>query len=159
MRTTSSLESINSHIQRHFPSQTNIYHFMLNLKMYEAIKSSDLRQLFNDNITNQAFQRRRAADVIREEKVRSLTEKLMSGKISISKFLFSMSIGKKSGNSSKGVSSISKTIKKNTRKKNKWHNELSRTITIEFLWISLDFYGCQIMYHMTKIHRIKYLYR
>lgn len=87
MRTTSSLEAMNSVIQRTFPSKTNMYKFMENLKMHEAIKSSDMYQLSMDFVTNEHLERRRKEDKIREEKIKTCNEMLENEEISVAEFL------------------------------------------------------------------------
>ncbi|XP_031626897.1 uncharacterized protein LOC116343127 [Contarinia nasturtii] len=69
MRTTSSLEGMNSVIQNSFSSNQNIYSFIEQLRLHESIKSSDLYQLSRSEITNKQLERRRTEDKVRDEKI------------------------------------------------------------------------------------------
>lgn len=91
MRTTSSVESINSAIQRSFPDTTNIFKFIDSLKMYESIKSYDLHQLSLGEMSNNQLERKRKIDKERQEKIKYLTRKLQIGEITVAAFLESMS--------------------------------------------------------------------
>lgn len=90
MRTTSSLEAMNSVIQRTFPSKTNIYKFITNLKMYESIKSSEMYQLFMEGVTSQQLEKRRVEDRLRQEKIKTHTKMMKDGTISVADFLISI---------------------------------------------------------------------
>lgn len=91
MRTTSSVEGLNSVIQRSFPAKTHIFKFVDSLKMFEAIKSTDLYQLSTGEITSEQLERRRAVDKKRDEKIKYFSGKLNIGEISIASFLQAMS--------------------------------------------------------------------
>lgn len=91
MRTTSSLESMNSAIQRKLSKRTNIFRFSKDLRMHEAIKSSDLYQLFEGDISNRQLERKRAADRERDEKIKHFSALLENGYISVPYFLEVMS--------------------------------------------------------------------
>lgn len=91
MRTTSSQEAMNSVIQRSFPKNTNILKFAKNLQLHESIKSSDLYQISNGEITNQNYVRRRLEDKLREEKISHFSQLLTDGEISVDQFLECMS--------------------------------------------------------------------
>lgn len=91
MRTTSSIEAINSVIQGSFPEKTNIFKFTDSLKLYESIKASDLYQLILGNISNTQLERKREKDKLRDKKIRRLTRKLKKQTISVEQFLQSMS--------------------------------------------------------------------
>lgn len=73
------------------PSNTNLFKFIESLKLHESIKSSDLYQLFTGNITNENAEKKRKEDRARVEKIKSLSDKLRAGKISVMAFLRSMS--------------------------------------------------------------------
>lgn len=92
MRTTSSVEAINSVIQRSFPGQTNIFKFTDSLRMHEAIKSTDMYQLYSGDITSDQLERRRLGDASREEKIKRLTMQLKNDEITLIDFLKSMSV-------------------------------------------------------------------
>lgn len=91
MRTTSSLEAINSAIQRSFPGRTNIYKFIESLRLYEARRSEDLYKLSTNEISDKQLKRKRAVDRERERKISYFTTKLKNGEISVILFLESMS--------------------------------------------------------------------
>lgn len=91
MRTTSSVEAMNSVIQRSLPRNTNIYKFTSNLQLHEAVKSSSLYQISLGEITNKNFERKRREDKLREEKISFFTKLLKDGKISVDEFLECMS--------------------------------------------------------------------
>lgn len=91
MRTTSSVETLNSVIQRSFPGQTTIFRFIESLKLHESIKSSDLYQLSMGEISNKKMERKRALDRQRDSKIKRLTEQLKNGEISVKIFLEAMS--------------------------------------------------------------------
>lgn len=95
MRTTSSLEAMNSQIQRMLPVKRHLYKFIESLQLHESIKSSDLYQLSTGNITNRQLEKRRIEDRVRDAKIKSLTEQLKMRKISVWNFLKSMSDVKK----------------------------------------------------------------
>lgn len=87
MRTTSSIESLNSVIQRKFPKSRNIYSFIEGLRLQDSIKSSDLYQISIGNITNQQLMRKRPSDQYREQKIQSFSARYQQGNISIETFL------------------------------------------------------------------------
>lgn len=87
MRTTSSVEAMNSVIQRSFPTNPHIFKFIDNLRLFESIKSSDLYQLTLGDITNQTLLRKRALDRERDSKIKVLSEKLQIGVITVAEFL------------------------------------------------------------------------
>lgn len=91
MRTTSSVEALNSVIQRSFPGQTTIFRFIESLRLHESIKSSDLYQLSLGEISNKIMERRRALDRHRDVKIKRLTTQLKNGEISVNVFLEAMS--------------------------------------------------------------------
>lgn len=87
MRTTSSVEAMNSVIQRSFRTNPHIYQFIENLRLHESVKSTDLYQLTLGSITNPKLKKKRAEDQMRDEKIRMCTDKLQNGNISIAEFL------------------------------------------------------------------------
>lgn len=91
MRTTSSVEAMNSSIHRSFPARTNIFKFSENLRLHESIKSSYMYQLSNGDVTNQRFLRRRKEDIERDLKITFFSTQLKNGTISVSEFLEAMS--------------------------------------------------------------------
>lgn len=91
MRTTSSLEAINSVIQRSFPGKTNIFKFIESLRLYESRKSEDLHKLSIGEIPYRQLERKRAVDRERERKIVFFSNQLDFGYISVEEFLESMS--------------------------------------------------------------------
>lgn len=91
MRTTSSIEGLNSVIQKSFPSRTTIFKFIESLKLHEATKATDLYQISEGQITNPQLERRRKTDRQREQKIEFVTNALNAGDISVSDFLVAMS--------------------------------------------------------------------
>lgn len=87
MRTTSSVEAMNSVIQRSFRTNPHIYQFIENLRLHESIKSTDLYQLTLGSITNPKLISKRAEDRKRDDKIRICSEKLQNGDISVAEFL------------------------------------------------------------------------
>lgn len=87
MPTTSSVEAVNSLIQRSFPKKTNIFKFIEHLKLFESIKSTDLYQLAQGEITSQKLERKRAEDKQRENRIIVCSDKLKNGDISVVEFL------------------------------------------------------------------------
>lgn len=90
MRTTSQVESLNSSIQRSFPSTPNIFSFILNLQLFDSIKSTDLYQLHLGSITNPQLGKRRLEDQERDEKIKLCTDNLKKGEISVQEILMLM---------------------------------------------------------------------
>lgn len=88
MRTTSSMEGLNSNIQRDFSKKTDIFKFTDALKLFESERSSDLHTLSLDKSSQ--FQRRHPKDRIRDEKIKMNTELLDDGSITVLDFLKSM---------------------------------------------------------------------
>lgn len=101
MRTTSSVEAMNSVIQRQFPTNPHIFKFIENLKLHESIKSTDLYQLGQGTSPNEKMQRKRAEDRVRDDKIKFWSEKLKNGEITVAVFLKSMAT--ESGSQSSGV--------------------------------------------------------
>lgn len=91
MRTTSSLEALNSVIQRSFPAKTTIYKFTDSLKLHESIKSSDLHSMCEGEIGVEQFERRRKKDRERNAKIRKFTLHLINEEITVSEFLQAIS--------------------------------------------------------------------
>lgn len=91
MRTTSSLECLNSVIQKTFPSRPTIFRFIECLKLHEASKAVELYQISKGEINTPKLQRRRKLDREREEKIRFLTTQLNNDKICVADFLVAMS--------------------------------------------------------------------
>lgn len=87
MRTTSSIESLNSVVQRKFPKSRNIFSFIEGLRLEDAIKTSDLYQLLIGNVSNQQLMRKRLTDQYRDQKIRSFSARYQNGTVSIEMFL------------------------------------------------------------------------
>lgn len=91
MRTTSSLESENSQIQRSFPQNPSIYQFAEHLKLHESMKSTDMYQLINTEITSERLRRKRKIDRERDIKIKHISAMLKNNQISVENFLEVMS--------------------------------------------------------------------
>lgn len=87
MRTTSLVESMNSVIQRSFPSKPHIFKFLECLRLHEAMKSTDLFQLASNQISNSKLMQKRAEDKRRNEKIELLSTRLEKKKINAAQFL------------------------------------------------------------------------
>lgn len=90
MRTTSSVESLNSVIGRSFPKHPHILKFIGHLKLHEFTKSYDLSNLTKSDTPPKQLERKRKADREREEKIVFFTKKLKAKEISASEFLDAM---------------------------------------------------------------------
>lgn len=92
MRTTSSLESINSVLGRFFLRRPNIYKFIDGLKIYEFAKYKEMLELSTENEdSTKRMTRKRKSDQERDEKIKRATEELISENITTSQFLGSFS--------------------------------------------------------------------
>lgn len=91
MRTTSSLEGLNSVIHALFPKKPTIFKFAKNLRLFEASKATDLYQISTGSITTPKLERKRKADRDRDEKIKNLTAELNKENISVTDFLVFMS--------------------------------------------------------------------
>lgn len=90
MRTTSSLESINSHIGRSFPKHPNIFKFIDCLKQYEYTRSTKMRKLIQ-NCPKRQMERKHNKDKEREKKIKHFTSLFRRKKINLGIFLEAMS--------------------------------------------------------------------
>lgn len=90
MRTTSSIETMNSWIQKIFHPKPHIFKFIENLRMHESCMSTELYglPLLDENMKDQKFWPRvRPEDQIREDNIRLGIHRLQNGHISIDAFL------------------------------------------------------------------------
>lgn len=87
MRTTSSVEAINSVIQRTFPPKPSIFHFAEFLQFHESCKSTDLYQLIQNDISSEKLQRRRYEDREREKHISCISNMLRCDEITVADFL------------------------------------------------------------------------
>lgn len=88
MRTTSSLESMNSVLGRFFLRRPNIYKFIDGLKIYEFAKYKQLLELSVENEdARKRKTRKRKRDQERDDKIKRVTEDLIKRKINTSQFL------------------------------------------------------------------------
>lgn len=92
MRTTSSVESLNSVLGRSFPKHPHILKFIDYLKHHEFSKYCDLLNLLKSDISPKQLGRKRKLDQEREEKIVFFTKKLKSNDILPSEFLDAMAI-------------------------------------------------------------------
>lgn len=87
LRTTSQVEALNSTIQRTFPNKPNIFNFIENLRLFDAIKSSDLYQLHLGTISNEKRKKKRLKDQQRDQKINLCTASLQKEEINVLEFL------------------------------------------------------------------------
>lgn len=92
MRTTSSVESLNSVLGRSFPKHPHILKYMDHLKLHEFFKYCDLINLSKSDISQKQLDRKRKVDREREEKIAFFTKKLKTKEILPSEFLDAMAI-------------------------------------------------------------------
>lgn len=92
MRTTSSIESLNSVLGRSFPQHPHIFKFIDHLKLHEFSKYCALLELLKPNIPPEQLNRKRKIDQEREEKIVFFTKKLKTNEILPSEFLDAMAI-------------------------------------------------------------------
>lgn len=90
MRTTSSLESLNSQLGRSFPKRGHIWKFIDQLKYHEFSKASDMLRLTNEGSPANILQRKRKRDVQRQHKIEFFTSLLKGGNIDAGAFLEAM---------------------------------------------------------------------
>lgn len=91
MRTTSSLESQNSQMNRFFDtSHPSIFQFIDCLKSYEFMKGNKMDSLIGNNVPKKQLERKRKRDVKRNEKINFFTQMLEDGLISVGDFLEAM---------------------------------------------------------------------
>lgn len=90
MRTTSSLESMNSKLNRGCRKHPHIFKFIDRIRLHEFRKSIDLLDLFENDV-NEEFERKRKSDKEREKKIRFFTNLLQKNEIGVNEFLEAMS--------------------------------------------------------------------
>lgn len=78
MRTTSSLESLNSVLRRSFPLHPRLFKFIDCLQWFEFSKSLDVLELFASNIPKDQRKGKRQRDQKREQKIQFCVQKLGS---------------------------------------------------------------------------------
>lgn len=94
MRTTSSLESMNSTLRRMCPDHPHIFKFLDRLRLHEFSSSLNMLQAIKSDAPMQKLQRRRQIKCKeRIAKISYLTEKLKEGRITPSQFLETMANG------------------------------------------------------------------
>lgn len=76
MRTTSSLEALNSAMGRAFPKHPHMFRFIDRLRLLELKKSIDMLDLINNDDINEGYRRKRKRDQTREDKIKYFTEQL-----------------------------------------------------------------------------------
>lgn len=90
MRTTSSIESLNSQLQRTFKRHGNIFKFVESLQLHEYSKVLDIKQLHNSEPAKQ-MERRKNSDKERDAKIKYFSGKLEIREIDVTEFLEAMS--------------------------------------------------------------------
>lgn len=91
MRTTSSLEAMNSALNRTSPPHRHIFKFIDHIRLHEFGKSLDLLNLEKNDVSEE-FQRKRKLDKERKERISHFTNELQKEAISVREFLEAMSI-------------------------------------------------------------------
>lgn len=84
MRTTSSVESLNSVLGRSCPRHPHLYRFIDYLMLHEFNKSVEKWEIIKGNIN---LQRKRKVDQNREQKIQYWTGELKKGAVSVQQFL------------------------------------------------------------------------
>lgn len=92
MRTTSSVESLNSQLNRSFPKHGHIWRFIEQLRLFEFSKTEEMSQLIDGNYSKNQLNRKRRRDRERKEKINYLTVTLQRKEICIGEFLEAMSV-------------------------------------------------------------------
>lgn len=92
MRTTSSLESMNSQLNRFFgKAHPNIFQFIHKLKYHESRKSNKMSMLIRSTtVSKKQMERKRRKDKERDDKIQYFTKKLEKDEIDLRTFLESM---------------------------------------------------------------------
>lgn len=91
MRTISSVESLNSQLNRSFPKHGNIWKFVEQLKLHEFTKATEMAKLMHSNKKSPAQnQRKRKKDKEREAKIDFFMKMLDANEISPGIFLEAM---------------------------------------------------------------------
>lgn len=90
MRTTSSLESVNSTLGRSFPKHPHIFRFIDRLRLYEFSKLLNMLDLVKNEDPDQQFQRKRQRDKEREAKIQFFTKACMENGVNWGEFLDAM---------------------------------------------------------------------
>lgn len=76
MRTTSSLEALNSTLGRSFPKHPHIFKFINRLKLFEFSKSVNMLHSIRNDVPDEQLKRRRQCDQNRQEKIKFFTDQL-----------------------------------------------------------------------------------
>lgn len=90
MRTTSSLESMNSVLGRGCRKHPQMFVFIDHIRKHEFSKSLDLLNTLDDDV-DADFERKRQKDKQREMKINYFTSKLKREEITVEEFLEAMS--------------------------------------------------------------------
>lgn len=90
MRTTSSLEAFNSAINRSVGKKQHYFKFVERIKLHESRSTDRMFGVVHDELPASHFEPRREVDKARQKKIKSNTELLSNGKISVDDFLNAM---------------------------------------------------------------------
>lgn len=91
MRTTSSVESLNSQLSRSFAKHAHVFKFIDSLKYHEFDKTLIMFKLAKTSaLPKGQLERRRKKDKERDEKIKYFSDLLKDGSISVGEFLESM---------------------------------------------------------------------
>lgn len=91
MRTTSSVESLNSQLKLSFAKHGHIWSFIEQLRLFEFTKSVEMFKLISGKFSKNQLERKRKRDKERQDKIDYLTGTLTKNEISIEEFLEAMS--------------------------------------------------------------------
>lgn len=87
MRTTSSLESFHSALNRSMAKHGSFFEFVEGLKLHESRKANDLYNILHDHSPITPFTNRHKQVQMREEIIRRNTKALTDGKMTTKSFL------------------------------------------------------------------------
>lgn len=90
MRTTSSLESFNSSLNRTVSKKKNYYTFFERLRLHESKKADTMHNLAHDVLPDKHFEPRHIKDQKRDQKIKFFIQLLCNQKISVFEFLTAM---------------------------------------------------------------------
>lgn len=87
MRTTSSIESFNSVLNRSIAKRPHFFKFIERLKFHESRKADNFINLAEDPIKESQYQPRHMKDRLRHNKITELTDMLKNNRIDVERFL------------------------------------------------------------------------
>lgn len=87
MRTTSSVESLNSVLGRSMPKHPNVFRFMDHLRLHEFAKYMDFKESLKPAAGEKQFERQRKDTKDRAKNIQSFTTKLELNEINVVEFM------------------------------------------------------------------------